>query len=58
MGLADFCGFGGARDMQVIDQLIEGCLSRKLRLKFLEKGNDLSLDDALKMSGCHKSVTE
>ena len=40
------------------DQLIEGCLSTKLRLKLLEKGNDLTLDVALKMSRCHESVTQ
>ena len=40
------------------DQLIEGCLSTKLRLKVLEKSNDLSLDVALKMSTCHESVTQ
>lgn len=30
MRQADFCGFGGTRDTQVRDQLIEGCLSTKL----------------------------
>ena len=37
MRQADFCGFSGTRDTQVRDQLIEGCLSTKLRLKLLEK---------------------
>ena len=58
MRQADFCGFGGTRDTQVRDQLIEGCLSTKLRLKLLEKVNDLTLDVALKMSSCHESVTQ
>ena len=55
MRQADFCG---TRDTQVRDQLIEGCLSTKLRLKLLEKGNDLTLDVALKMSSCHESETQ
>ena len=58
MRQADFCGFSGTRDTQVTDQLIEGYLSTKLRLKLLEKGNDLTLDVALKMSSCHESVTQ
>ena len=58
MRQADFCGFGGTRDSQVRDQLIEGCLSTKLRLKLLEKVNDLTLVVALKMSSCHESVTQ
>ena len=58
MRQADFCGCGGKRDTQVRDQLIEGCLSTKLRLKLLEKGNDLTLDVALKMSSCPESVTQ
>ena len=58
MRQADFCGFSGTRDTQVRDQHIEGCLSTKLLLKLLEKGNDLTLDVALKMSGCHESVTQ
>ena len=56
--MADFCGFGGTRDTQVRDQLIEGSLSTKLRLKILEKSDDLSLDVALKMCTCHESVTQ
>ena len=58
MRQADFCGFGGTRGNQVRDQLIEGCLSTKLRLKLLKKGKDLTLDVALKMSSCHESVTQ
>ena len=58
MRRADFCGFGGTRDTQVRDQLIEGCLTTKLRLKVLKKSNDLTLDVALKMSICHESVTQ
>ena len=58
MRQADFCGFGGTRDTQVRHQLIDGCLSTKLRLKLLEKGNDLTLDVALRMSSSHESVTQ
>lgn len=55
---ADFCGFGDTRNTHVRDQLIEGCLSPKLRLKLLEKGNELSLDVALQMSSCYEAVTQ
>ena len=54
MRQADFCGFAGTRVTQVRDQLIERCLSTKLRLKLVEKGNDLTLDVALKISSCHE----
>jgi hypothetical protein len=55
-GQADFCGFGDTRDTQVRDQLIEGCRENRLRLKLLEKGNNLSLDVALELSSCYESV--
>ena len=55
-GQADFCGFDDTRDIQVRDQLIEGCLANRLRLKLLEKGNNLSLDVALELSSCYESV--
>ena len=58
MRQADFCGFGGTRDTQERDQLIEGWLSTKLRLKVLEKGKDMTLHVALKMLSCHESVAQ
>ena len=55
---ADFCGFGDTRNIQVRDQLIEGCLSLRLQLKLLERGNKLSLDVALHMASCYEAVTQ
>ena len=55
---ADFCGFGYTRNIQVRDQLIEGCLSLRLQLKLLERGNELSLDVALQMARCNEAVIQ
>ena len=55
---ADFSGFGDTRNIQVRDQLIEGCLLSRLWLKLLERGNKLSLDVALHMASCYEAVTQ
>ena len=55
---ADFSGFGDTRNIQVRDQLIEGCLFLRLWLKLLERGNKLSLDVALHMASCYEAVTQ
>ncbi|XP_060067121.1 uncharacterized protein LOC132547380 [Ylistrum balloti] len=40
---AKFCNFGN-EDEQIPDQIIEKCASQKLRIRLLEKGQDLTLD--------------
>ncbi|XP_058942015.1 uncharacterized protein [Pocillopora verrucosa] len=55
---ADFCGLGDTRNIQVRDQLIEVCLSLRLQLKLLERGNELSLDVALQMARCNEAVIQ
>ena len=40
------------------DQLIEGCLSLRLQLKLLERGNELSLDVALQMARCNEAFIQ
>ena len=57
-GLAGFWDLGHTRNTQVWDQIIEGFLPSKLRLKFLQKGNELSSDVALQMSSCYEAVAQ
>lgn len=52
---ANYCNFTD-KDTQIRDQLIEGCTSSRLRKQFLEKGNELNLNEALKLSSAFEAV--
>jgi len=52
---ADFCSFN-EKDIQLRDQLIEGCRETRLRKLFLERGNDLDLETALKIGSSYEAV--
>ena len=41
---AECCEFGDAKDENIRDQVIEKCMSRRLRRKLLEKGRKLTLE--------------
>jgi hypothetical protein len=41
---ADYCQFETKKDENIRDQVIEKCLSNRLRIKLLEKGADLTLE--------------
>ncbi|XP_068692945.1 uncharacterized protein [Montipora foliosa] len=41
---AEYCEFGDAKDENIRDQVIEKCMSRRLRRKLLEKGRELTLE--------------
>ena len=49
------CGFNaGTTDTMLRDQLIQGVASVAIRRKFLEKGDDASLDDLLEIARVHE----
>ena len=41
---AEYCEFGDAKDENIRDQVIEKCISSRLRRKLLEKGRELTLE--------------
>ena len=41
---AEYCEFGNARDENICDQVIEKCMSSRLRRELLEKGRELTLE--------------
>ena len=43
-GRAEYCEFRDAKDENICDQVVEKCMSSRLRRKLLEKGRDLTLE--------------
>ena len=52
---AQYCAFTD-KDTQIRDQLIEGCSAARLRKMFLEKGNELKLENALEIASSFEAV--
>lgn len=53
----DGCDFSDA-DNQIRDQVVEKCTSDRLRRKFLEKGDKLTLQEMLKISATYEAVDD
>lgn len=55
---AQKCNFDKQADDNIKDQLIEKCLSAELKTKILDKGDDLSLTEAVQLAATFESVLE
>lgn len=53
---AEKCNFGGQEDVNIKDQLTEGCSSAEIRRKILMRGEE-SLSDIVKMIRIEETVT-
>ena len=57
---AEYCEFGVAKDENISDQVIEKCMSSRLRRKLLEKGRGLTLEQlqtaARSMEASHRQA--
>jgi len=47
---AEFCDFKDQENNMIIDQIVEKCLSSSLRVKILEKGDDVTLTQVLELA--------
>ncbi len=52
------CNFGDQRDKMLRDQIVFGCREGSLRDKCFEKGDELTLDDTLKLCISHQASTK
>lgn len=52
------CNFSNQLEDNIKDQLIEKCLSTELKTKILDKGDDLSLSDAVRLAATHETIQE
>lgn len=44
------CDFGDRESESIVGQIVDGCSNKKLRIKVLERGDEVSLDEVIRMA--------